>query len=403
MKLQQLNLNGKKVLLRADLNAPIKDGKVTDDSRILASLETIQFIHQKGGSVILMSHLGRPEKKLLPDGSLDKKAFSMSPVVSELKKHLSVNVILAADVAGPDSEKLAKDLKAGDVLVLENTRFEAGEKSGSEELAKKMGGLADCYVNDAFGTAHRAHASTTTVAKYFESDKRAFGFLMQKELEEAKKITESPERPYTVILGGAKVSDKILLIEKLMEKADNILIGGGMAYTFLFAKGGKIGKSLCEQDKTDLVLEILEKAKKRGVEIFLPVDAVGAKTIDENSETQVFSAENISDDYMGLDIGPSTVKKFNEIILQSKTVLWNGPMGVFEVSPFAKGTIEVAKSIANATEQGAYSLIGGGDSVAAVNKFGMQNQMSFLSTGGGAMLTLLEGSPLPAVEAMVSD
>ncbi|TVR81054.1 MAG: phosphoglycerate kinase [Saprospirales bacterium] len=401
MELQNLNLQGKKVLIRADLNTPIRDGKVTDNSRILGSLATIRFIHQNGASVILMSHLGRPEKKLLPDGNIDKQTFSLKPVADELKKHLSGKVVLAADVAGADSKKQAAELKTGDVLVLENTRFEDGEKSGSEELAQRMAELADCYVNDAFGTAHRAHASTTTVSKFFKPDQRAFGFLMQKELEEAKKITVSPERPYTVILGGAKVSDKILLIEKLMEKADNILIGGGMAYTFLYAKGGNIGKSLCEKDKVNLVLEILEKAKKRGVQIYLPADAVGAKSIDEKSPVKEFPADKIEDEFMGLDVGPLTSKIFREKILQSKTIFWNGPMGVFELAPFSKGTIEVAKSIAQATKNGGYSLIGGGDSVAAVNQFGMQDRMSFLSTGGGAMLTLLEGSSLPAVEAMI--
>ena len=400
-QLTDLNFNGKKALIRADLNVPIKEGRIGDNSRIMGSLPTIHHILDQGGAVILMSHLGRPEKDKTEDGKIKRDKYSLKPVVDELAKLTGKKVSLSTDTGGQDSKSLSNSLKAGEILVLENTRFESGEGKGDPELAENLASLADYYINDAFGTAHRAHASTTTVAKFFDEDKKAIGMLMGKELKEAKNVTDSPKRPYTVILGGAKVSDKLLLIKNLIAKADHLLIGGGMAYTFIKAKGGKIGKSLCEDDRLELVIEIMAEAEKNKCTIHLPVDTIAADAFSEAANTSKVKTSEIPDDLMGLDIGPETIKRYSKIILESSTLFWNGPMGVFEIKPFSKGTIEVAKAIAKATAQGAYSLIGGGDSVSAVNKFGMGDQMSYLSTGGGAMLTLLEGSPLPAIDAIM--
>lgn len=399
-KIQQIDFNNKKTIIRADLNVPLKNGKITDNSRIVASLPTIQHVINNGSAVILMSHLGRPEKDLNEDGSIKKEKYSLAPVAKELKNLLNTTVLLSSDFGGIDSQTKASELKSGQVLLLENSRFEKGEGKGDEQLASQLAKLADIFINDAFGTAHRAHASTYKIASLFPQDKKAFGFLMDKELEEARKITENPKKPYTVILGGAKVSDKLQLIEKLVPKADHLLIGGGMAYTFIKAKGGQIGKSLCEEDKIDLVLGIIQKAEENNCSIHLPIDTIAADEFKDDANKEVVSTSEIPENLMGLDIGPKTIEKYRKIIAESVTIFWNGPMGVFEMSSFANGTIKVAEAIGNATSKGAYSLIGGGDSVAAVNKFQMGEMMSFLSTGGGAMLTLLEGTPLPAVEAM---
>ncbi len=398
--IQQIDFSNKKAIIRADLNVPIKDGKISDDSRIVASLPTIQHVLENGGAVILMSHLGRPTKDLNEDGSIKKEKYSLAPVAKELGQLLNTNVLLANDFGGAESQSKAADLKSGEILLLENTRFETGEGKGDEQLAKRLAKLADVYINDAFGTAHRAHASTYKVATLFPADKKAFGFLMNKELEEARKITEQPKKPYTVILGGAKVSDKLLLIEKLVPKADHLLIGGGMAYTFIKAKGGQIGKSLCEEDKIELVRGIMKKAEENNCSIHLPVDTIAADEFKEDANKKLVSTSEIPENLMGLDIGPKTILQYSKIIAESATIFWNGPMGVFEMPPYATGTVKIAEAISDSTAKGAYSLIGGGDSVAAVNKFGLGDKMSYLSTGGGAMLTLLEGTVLPAVEAM---
>ncbi len=400
MKFDEIQFKGKKALVRADLNVPIKNGEIADNTRITACLPTVEKILQNGGAVILMSHLGRPQKKRKEDGSIDREQFTLRPVAEEIAKLTGKEVALAEDVAGEDSQKKAANLKAGSILVIENTRFEEGESAGDEALAKRMADMADIYINDAFGTAHREHASTATVARFFSRENKAFGLLMDRELREASRVSSDPKRPYTVILGGAKVSDKIQLIENLLPRANNLLIGGGMAYTFLKAKGGRIGKSILEEDQIPLVKRIMEKAKESGVNIHLPIDVTAASEFSENAQVKTLPANEIEEGFMGLDIGPKTVKSFAEVINGSKTIFWNGPMGVFEMKPFASGTIEVAKAIGEATKNGAYSLIGGGDSVAAVIQFGMQDKMSFLSTGGGAMLTLLEGSELPAIKAM---
>ncbi len=399
-KIDQINFKGKTALIRADLNVPLKDGSVRDDSRIMASLPSIQHVLKNGGAVVLMSHLGRPQKEKTEDGRIQVGKYSLKQIVPALEKALGQEVKFAGDVGGELSKKMAGDLKSGEVLLIENTRFEEGESSGSEDLANRLAQLGDIFINDAFGTAHRAHASNTQVARYFPRAKKAFGFLMEKELTEAEKIIHSPEKPFTVVLGGAKVSDKILLIEKLIERADHLLIGGGMAYTFILANGGRIGKSIAEPDKVPYVKTILKKARDKGTEVHLPLDTLTADEFSAEAEARLFKSSEIPDDQMGLDIGPKTIQSFSEIIRQSRTLFWNGPMGVFEMPAFKNGTLEIARSISTATTVGAYSLIGGGDSVAAVNKFGLGKNMSYLSTGGGAMLTLLEGSPLPAVEAM---
>ncbi len=400
--MEHIDFSGKKALIRVDFNVPMdKDGNIQDDTRIRLALPTIQYVLEQGGAVVLMSHLGRPQKKKLPDGSLDREKFTLRPVAKYLEKLLGRPVKFCPEVVGPEAEKMASLLQAGEVMMLENTRFEPGEEKGDEELAKKMAALADVYINDAFGAAHRAHASTTVVAKFFPPDRKAFGFLMKKELENANKVLQDPSHPYTAIVGGAKVSDKILLLERFLDLVDHIIIGGGMAYTFVKAQGGQVGKSLVEEDRIDHARQLLEKAKNKGVSIHLPPDTVAAKEFADTPEWKCFATNQIPDDYMGLDIGESARKKFSEIIRDSKTIVWNGPMGVFEMKNFRGGTEAVAQAVAEATRKGAFSLVGGGDSVAAINQLGLADAVSFVSTGGGAMLELLEGKELPGVKAIL--
>ncbi|MCI5083095.1 MAG: phosphoglycerate kinase [Saprospiraceae bacterium] len=397
-----LDLNGKKVLVRVDFNVPLdKDYNITDDTRIRAALPTIQHIISNGGAAILMSHLGRPSKKLKEDGSIDVERFTLKHVVDHLSKLLGVYVKFCEETVGDKAAELAASLKPTEVLILENTRFNKGEKKGEEAFAKQLAELADYYVNDAFGSAHRAHASTTTVAQFFKDEEKAFGFLMENEIKNANKVLNNPERPLTAIIGGAKVSDKILLLERLIEFVDNLLIGGGMAYTFLKAQGGQIGNSLVEEDKQELALKLIQKAKDKGVNIYLPEDSVVADAFSNEAQIKVVDSNAIEDGWMGLDIGEKARAAFSEVVKQSKSILWNGPMGVFEMSNFANGTNTIANVVAEATqEQGAFSLIGGGDSVAAINKAGLAEKVSYVSTGGGAMLEFLEGKELPGIAAI---
>ncbi len=391
--IDDLNFSGKKALIRVDFNVPLDENfNITDDNRIQGALPTIKKILSDGGSVIIMSHLGRPK-----DGPTDK--YSLKHIVKHLSEVLSREVQFADDCIGEQATEKASALKAGQVLLLENLRFYKQEEKGDEEFAEKLSKLGDVYVNDAFGTAHRAHASTAVIAKFFPSAKY-FGYLMAGELENAERVLNNPERPFTAIMGGAKVSDKILLIEKLLEKVDNLLIGGGMAYTFAKAQGGKIGKSLVEEDKLDLALNLIQKAKEKGVNLVLPSDSIIADKFAEDAETEVAKNDAIKDGWMGLDIGPEAVKQYEEVIANSKTILWNGPMGVFEMAKFEKGTKTVAEAVVKATQTGAFSLIGGGDSAAAVAKFGFENEVSYVSTGGGALLEYMEGKELPGVKAI---
>ena len=397
-----LVLKNKKVLLRVDFNVPLDDKfKVTDDTRIQGALPTIKHILKEGGSAIIMSHLGRPQKKKKEDGSIDVEKFTLKHIVPHLSKQLKgVKVMFCPVTVGKEAKEMAKALKPGEVLVLENTRFQAGEAKGDESLAKKMAQLGDLYVNDAFGTAHRKHASTATVAQFFTAKKKSFGFLMETEIANATKVLNNPERPLTAIVGGAKVSDKILLLEKLIDFADNIIVGGGMAYTFLKAEGGNVGNSLVEDDRLKLANKLLAKAKKKKVNIYLPKDSMTANDFSAKAKKAVKYSKRIPKGWMGLDIGEKAQKEFSEVILHSKTILWNGPMGVFEMKPFANGTKTIAKAVAKATKKGAFSLVGGGDSVAAVNQMGLDDQVSYVSTGGGAMLEFLEGKELPGIKAM---
>jgi phosphoglycerate kinase len=397
----QLELNGKKALVRVDFNVPLNSQfEITDDTRIQAALPTIRHILDQGGAAILMSHLGRPMKKLKEDGSIDKEKFTLHHIVAHLSGLLGVPVLFCDETVGEKATQMAADLKPGQVLVLENTRFEAGEKKGDEHFAKALAKLADVYVNDAFGTAHRAHASTTTVAQFFPAGSKSFGFLMEAEIKNADKVLNSPERPLTAIIGGAKVSDKILLLERLIDFVDNILIGGGMAYTFVKAQGGKIGNSLFEEDRVELAAELLKKAAAKGVKLVLPQDSVVADAFSNEANKAIKASNDIADGWMGLDIGQQAIADFSAIILASKTILWNGPMGVFEMENFANGTKTIAQTVAEATNQGAFSLVGGGDSVAAVKQMGLADEVSYVSTGGGAMLEFLEGKELPGIKAM---
>ncbi len=402
--LKNLNVGGKKVLLRVDFNVPLDENKkVTDDTRIARATPTITYLLEQGAAVILMSHLGRPQKEKLEDGSIDYDKFSLAPIVETLEDRIGCQVTFVEDTIGEKARDAAAKLEPGEVLLLENTRFYSGEEKGDGDLAEGMAKLADIYVNDAFGAAHREHASTATVAKHFDASRKAFGFLMEAEVEGASKLLESPDRPVTAIVGGAKVSDKILLLEKLLDFADNVIIGGAMAYTFSLAKGGKVGNSLVEKDKTDTALRLLKKAETTNTKIYLPVDTVVGKDFANETPSQIVKAGEIGDEWEGLDIGPDSISLFSEVIANSKSILWNGPMGVFEMANFAKGTNAIAKAVANATkDKGAYSLIGGGDSVSAINQAGLADDVSFVSTGGGAMLELLEGKELPGLRAIRS-
>jgi phosphoglycerate kinase len=387
------NFTGKKVIMRVDFNVPLNEKfEVTDDTRIRAAAPTIKKILEKGGSTILMSHLGRPK-----EGPEEK--FSLKHVIPNLSEILGTNVKFANDCIGPETLAIKKALKPGEVLLLENLRFHPEETKGDEAFARKLGEGADVYVNDAFGTAHRAHASTTIVAKFFPKDSM-FGYLIINELNSMDKVLHASEKPFTAVMGGAKVSDKILIIENLMEKADNLIIGGGMTYTFIKAMGGSIGSSLCEEDKLDLARELIQKAKDKGVQLLLPTDNVAADKFDNAAATRTTPINEVPEGWMGLDIGPETIQKFSEVIAASKTILWNGPMGVFEMENFQKGTKSIALAIADATAKGAYSLVGGGDSVAAVNKYQLKDKVSYVSTGGGAMLEYIEGKELPGIKAI---
>jgi len=390
----QFNFKDKKALIRVDFNVPLNDDfKITDDKRMRAALPTIKKILSDGGSVILMSHLGRPK-----DGPTDK--YSLKHILGDLSSMLDLQAKFADDCIGESAVSKAKDLKPGEVLLLENLRFYKEEEKGDVAFAEKLAALGDVYVNDAFGTAHRAHASTAVIAQFFP-DAKYFGYLMASELENAEKVLNHPERPFTAIMGGAKVSDKILLIEKLLDKVDNLIIGGGMAYTFAKAQGGEIGTSLLEADKQELSLELIEKAKAKGVNLILPVDTVIADRFANDADKKDVTSGEIPADWMGLDIGPKSVALFQDVIKQSKTLLWNGPMGVFEMESFEAGTKAVAEAVVAATkENGAFSLIGGGDSAAAIAKFGMEDEVSYVSTGGGALLEYMEGKELPGVKAI---
>ncbi|MEN0007046.1 MAG: phosphoglycerate kinase [Bacteroidota bacterium] len=397
----QLDFAGKKALVRVDFNVPLdKAYQITDDTRIRAALPTIKHILEQGGSAILMSHLGRPGKKLKEDGSIDVERFTLNHIVAHLSDLLGVDVQFAAQTVGEATTKLAAALQPGQVLLLENTRFNTGEKKGEVAFAKQLAELGDVYVNDAFGSAHREHASTATVAQFFTPADRSFGFLMEAEIKNANRVLNSPERPLTAIIGGAKVSDKILLLERLIDFVDNLLVGGGMAYTFLKAQGGSIGNSLCEDDKLDLANALIEKAKAKGVQLLLPVDSVVADNFANDANHKVVASDAIEAGWMGLDIGPEARAAFAKVIEDSNTILWNGPMGVFEMENFANGTLEAAKTVASSTGTGAFSLIGGGDSVAAINKAGLADKVSYVSTGGGAMLEFLEGKVLPGIKAI---
>lgn len=402
MHLKDLAVKGEKVLVRVDFNVPLDDDKnITDATRIRGAVPTIKYLLDNGAAIVLISHLGRPQKKKLDDGSVDKEKFSLRPIVSALEDHVGCVVKFVPDTIGDEAAAAVAALEPGEILLLENTRFYAGEEKGDEDLAKQLSALGNIYVNDAFGAAHREHASTATVAQFFATDKKAFGMLMEAELDGASRLLNSPAKPVTAIVGGAKVSDKMLLLERLMDMADNVLIGGAMAYTFSLAQGGKVGNSLVEKDKTDLALKLLKQAEEKGVRVLLPVDTVVGKEFSNETPREIVKAGEIGDEWEGLDIGPETRELFTKVILESKSVLWNGPMGVFEMSNFAVGTNAIADAVAQATrENDAYTLIGGGDSVAAINKAGLADQVSFVSTGGGAMLELLEGKELPGIRAI---
>lgn len=394
-KFSSCNFKGQKALVRVDFNVPLNDKfEITDDTRMRAAVPTIKKILSDGGTVILMSHLGRPK------GGPEEK-YSLKPLIKHLSELLGgITVLFANDCIGEQAYTTAGMMKPGEVLLLENLRFHKEEEEGDEAFAKKLAGLADIYVNDAFGTAHRAHASTAVIAKFFPVEKRMFGLLMEGEVKSAEKVLHNSEKPFTAIIGGAKVSDKILIIENLLKKANDIIIGGGMAYTFIKAQGGQIGSSLCEEDRLGMANELLKKAAGMGVNIHLPSDSIIADKFDASAKVSSAPSNNIPDGWLGLDIGELGRNEFANVIKKSKTILWNGPMGVFEMEKFQLGTKAIAEAVAEATENGAYSLVGGGDSVAAVNQFGFADKVSYVSTGGGAMLEYFEGKTLPGIAAV---
>ncbi|MCG8577797.1 MAG: phosphoglycerate kinase [Flavobacteriales bacterium] len=393
--ISEYNFEGKRALIRVDFNVPLNKEtlEVTDDTRIRAALPTIKRVLEKGGSVILMSHMGRPK-------NIPEPQFSLKNIISKLEEHLGQEVLFATDCIGSKAFEQSAALKAGEVLLLENLRFHAQEKKGDVDFAEKLAKHGDVYVNDAFGTAHRAHASTTTIAQFFPEDKM-FGFLIEKEIESVSQVLESDQKPLTAIVGGAKVSSKISILNRLIDKVDHLIIGGGMAYTFAKAQGGEIGSSLVEDDYLETAKEVLEQAKSKGVQILLPSDTISADEFSEEANTQECATSNIPSGWMGLDIGENAISDFRKCVAESKLILWNGPMGVFELEKFQNGTKQIALAVADATEGGAFSLIGGGDSVAAVNKFGLQDKVSHISTGGGAMLEYLEGKELPGIAAIL--
>lgn len=389
------DFKNQKALIRVDFNVPLdKDFTITDDSRIKATLPTISKILDQGGSAILMSHLGRPKEGPAVKYSLKHLVGHLSGLLGGVKVHF------ADDCIGEDAIRTAASLQPGEVLLLENLRFYKEEEKGDEGFAENLSRLGDIYINDAFGTAHRAHASTAVIAKFFPPGKKMFGRVMEAEISNAEKVLHKAEKPFTAIIGGAKVSDKILIIENLMERASDIIIGGGMAYTFMKAMGGKIGNSLCEEDRLSTAEELLNKAAEKNVLIHLPPDSIIADKFEADADTSDAPSNHIPDGWMGLDIGPNACEQFCNVIKQSKTILWNGPMGVFEMDKFKHGTKEIAKAVAMATENGAFSLVGGGDSVAAVNQFGFADKVSYVSTGGGALLEFFEGKLLPGIAAI---
>jgi phosphoglycerate kinase len=391
--LQDFNFKNKKAVIRVDFNVPLDENfHVPDTTRIEAAKPTIDKIIADGGSVILMSHLGRPK-------GIEEK-YSLQHIVKTASEILGMEVLFASDCVGEIAEKAAENLQPGQVLLLENLRFYAEEEAGDVGFAKKLASLGDIYVNDAFGTAHRAHASTTIIAQFFPENK-CFGALLAKEIESLNKVLKNSEKPVTAVLGGSKVSSKITVIENILDKIDHMIIGGGMTFTFVKALGGKIGDSICEDDKMELALEILKIAKEKGVQIHIPVDVVAANAFSNDAQTQIVDVSQIPDGWQGLDAGPKSLEAFKKVIMDSKTILWNGPLGVFELPTFANGTISLGNYIAESTANGAFSLVGGGDSVAAVKQFGLEHKMSYVSTGGGAMLEMLEGRILPGVAAIL--
>ena len=389
--INEIFFNGKKVFIRVDFNVPFNDeGEITDNSRIVAALPTIEFVISSGGACILASHLGRPDGK--------NPALSLKKIIPELKKLLGKDVIFLEDSIGDQTKEICSNLKKGQIALLENLRFYKEETKADERFAKQLSALADIYINDAYGTTHREHASTATIAQFFSE--KAPGMLLEKEIKSLKKLMDKPKKPVTAIIGGAKVSSKISVIANILGFVDNLIIGGGMAYTFIKNNGGRIGDSIFEADRLNDCTEILSKAKNENVNVFLPEDILCSNEFSNSGLQKVTNIYEVPEGWQGLDIGPKTMDKFEQVILASSTILWNGPMGVFEIPSFEKGTLVVAKTVAKATQNGAYSLIGGGDSVAAIKKFGLQNQVSFISTGGGAMLESLEGKLLPGINAL---
>lgn len=391
--INSFDFKDKKAIIRVDFNVPLDENfKVTDATRIEAAKPTIDKILKDGGSVILMSHLGRPKGK--------EEKYSLKHILDKVSEVLGKEILFAEDCIGDEAHSKASNLQPNQILLLENLRFYAEEEDGDIDFAKKLASLGDIYVNDAFGTAHRAHASTTIIANYFPEDK-CFGLLLAKEIESINKVLHESRKPVIAILGGSKVSSKITIIENILDKIDHMIIGGGMTFTFIKALGGNIGDSICEDDKQELALEILKKAKEKGVQIHLPVDVVAADAFSNDANTQIIDVTKIPDGWQGLDAGPKSLALFEEVILKSNTILWNGPVGVFEMPSFANGTIKVGEFIASATKNGAFSLVGGGDSVSAVKQFGFEHQVSYVSTGGGAMLEMLEGKNLPGIQAII--
>lgn len=391
--LNDFDFKNKKAIIRVDFNVPLDENfNVTDATRIEAAKPTIDAILAQGGSVILMSHLGRPKGV--------ESNYSLKHILETTSEVLGKPVQFATNCIGSEAKEAAEKLKSGEVLLLENLRFHSEEEAGDVAFAKELASLGDIYVNDAFGTAHRAHASTTIIAQFFPTEK-CFGLLLAKEIESLNKVLKNSEKPVTAVLGGSKVSSKITVIENILDKVDHMIIGGGMTFTFVKALGGKIGDSICEDDKQELALEILRLAKEKGVQIHIPVDVVAADAFSNDAETQIVDVNKIPDGWQGLDAGPKSLENFEKVIMESKTILWNGPLGVFEMENFANGTISLGKYIAASTENGAFSLVGGGDSVAAVKQFGLEDKMSYVSTGGGAMLEMLEGKVLPGIAAIL--
>lgn len=391
--LNDFNFENKKALIRVDFNVPLNENfEVTDATRIVSAKPTIIKILEDGGSCVLMSHLGRPK------GVQDQ--FSLAHIVKEVENILGVEVKFVNECIGEKAEAAVASLQPGQVLLLENLRFHKEEEAGDKAFAEKLSKLGDIYVNDAFGTAHRAHASTTIVAEFFPNNK-CFGYLLAQEIESIDKVLKTGEKPVLAVLGGAKVSSKITIIENILDAVDHLIIGGGMAFTFIKAQGGKIGNSICEDDKQELALEILKQAKAKNVQVHIPVDVIAADAFSNDANTQVVDIDKIPDGWEGVDAGPKSIKQFHDVVMQCKTILWNGPLGVFEMESFAGGTIELGNSIAEATKKGAFSLVGGGDSVAAVKQFGFEDKVSYVSTGGGAMLESLEGIVLPGIAAIL--